>query len=653
MNMQLTPVAPPVFLGIESGGTRSVAILADAHAKCVRRLEHDEPANLRLLNDAQLLRLFQTIGVQLPRPTALGIGMAGVLEEAERARVREAAARVWPDIPCWAGNDLETALAAVNNGNDKRQPVRVIVISGTGASCYGRGVDGKEVLTGGWGHSLGDRGSGYDIALRAFQAVFRELDRSGSWPALGRRLVTPLGLDSPLDAVGRVGALTKAEMAALAVVVFESAATGDKLAKRILAEAAEAIACTASACARRLVRAKRPLEFVLTGSTLVKQPRFARQVKRRLLLAWPRATVKTIAREGAWGAVFLAQQHGVGEKTATLSETALPRQKPGSPSESPATIAQSDPAAQFPVSSQISPAIRGIRVIRGQIQFPVSLGISPTEQRNPKSKRLSKLSVRAAVRLMLREELLVPAALLREEKKIARGVELIARSFRRGGRLIYVGAGTSGRLGLLDAHECPPTFGVAPEMVQAILAGGEQAMRGSFEGAEDDAEAGAQAVRFRGVSEKDVVVGIAASGRTPFVWGALHTAKAFGARTILICFNPNLRFSPANRPTLVLAPRIGPEVLTGSTRLKAGTATKLLLNTFSTLAMVCMGRVVENLMVGVQASNSKLRQRALRIVQELTGATCEAAEEALRRSEWSPRQALARLQRTGAAAGSA
>jgi N-acetylmuramic acid 6-phosphate etherase len=608
----------PVFLGIESGGTRSVAILVDAKARCLRRLENAEPANLRLLTDAQLVRLFKNIGAQVEQPAAVGIGMAGVLEDAERARVRAAAAKVWPGVPCWAGNDLETALAAASNGNGQPQPVRVIVISGTGASCYGRGVDGKGVLTGGWGHVLGDRGSGYDIALRAFQGVFRELDQTGCWPPLGQRLLNPLGLNSPLEAVAKVGALSKSEMAALAVVVFESAAAGDKLAKRIIAEAAEAIACTASACARRLPRAIRPIEFVLAGSPLVKNPRFALQVKRRLLTLWPGATVRTIPREGAWGAVFSAQQLAcVGGPTPPLF-----------------------PASRVPARGQIpSSALTDERL-------PVSFGPSPTEQRNPRSKRLGKLSVAAAVRLMLREEALVPMALLREKKKIARAIELIVGSIRRGGRLIYVGAGTSGRLGSLDAHECPPTFGVKPEMVQAILAGGEQAMRGSFEDAEDDTEAGARAVRFRRVSGRDVVVGIAASGRTPFVWGALHAAQELGAKTILVCFNPNLRFPPAGRPTLVLAPKIGPEVLTGSTRLKAGTATKLLLNMFSTLAMVRMGKVVENLMVGVQASNSKLRQRAIGIVQELTAASREEAEAALHRSRWSITRALARLRRT-------
>ncbi|MBK8001894.1 MAG: N-acetylmuramic acid 6-phosphate etherase [Verrucomicrobia bacterium] len=232
-----------------------------------------------------------------------------------------------------------------------------------------------------------------------------------------------------------------------------------------------------------------------------------------------------------------------------------------------------------------------------------------------------------------------------ERAKIRKGVELVVRSFKRGGRLFYVGAGTSGRLGVLDASECPPTFRTDPEMVQGIIAGGQTALWSAVEGAEDDAPAGARAVEFRGVTRHDTVVGIAASGRTPFVWGALREAKRRGASTILLCFNPHLVIPRVDRPTLVLAPRIGPEILTGSTRLKSGTATKLILNIFTTLAMVRMGKVLGNLMVDVKASNVKLRDRAVRIVRELTGADYATAEAALLQTEWKITEACRRLGR--------
>lgn len=258
---------------------------------------------------------------------------------------------------------------------------------------------------------------------------------------------------------------------------------------------------------------------------------------------------------------------------------------------------------------------------------------------------LDKLPISKAVELMLSEDAKIPQALLKQRRQIQRGVEMVVRSLRRGGRLVYVGAGTSGRLGVLDASECPPTFRTPPEMVQAIIAGGQTALSRAVEGAEDDSGAGARAIQFRGVNARDIVVGIAASGRTPFVWGALGEAKRRGAGTILICFNPFLRPSREARPDLVIAPNVGPEVLTGSTRLKAGTATKLILNMLTTLAMVQLGKVAGNLMVDLNPSNAKLRDRAVRMVQELGGVDYAAAQAALEETEWVIKNAVARLRR--------
>jgi N-acetylmuramic acid 6-phosphate etherase len=258
---------------------------------------------------------------------------------------------------------------------------------------------------------------------------------------------------------------------------------------------------------------------------------------------------------------------------------------------------------------------------------------------------LDRMPLSKAIRLMLSEEAKVPQKLLGEIGKIEKVTAAIARAFRRGGRLFYVGAGTSGRLGVLDASECPPTFRSPPEMVQGIIAGGEIALRKSVEGAEDDVSAGAKEIQSRGVKGRDVVVGIAASGTTPFVWGALREAKRRKARTVLVCFNPYLEIPKACQPAIVIAPNLGPELLTGSTRLKAGTATKLLLNIFSTLAMVKSGKVIGNLMVDLNPANVKLRDRAVRIVQELTTADYGRARAALERSGWVIKKAIARLRK--------
>ncbi|PWU19655.1 MAG: N-acetylmuramic acid 6-phosphate etherase [Verrucomicrobia bacterium] len=268
---------------------------------------------------------------------------------------------------------------------------------------------------------------------------------------------------------------------------------------------------------------------------------------------------------------------------------------------------------------------------------------SPTEQRNPRSSNLDKMSCRDAIRLMLSEESKVPKQLLAESHRIEQVVQLIVRAFRLGGRLFYVGAGTSGRLGVLDASECPPTFRTPRNMVQGIIAGGKAALWRSVEGAEDNSAAGQQAIASNHVNRKDVVVGIAASGTTPYVWGALSEAKKRCATTVLLCFNPFLKIPRQLLPTILLTPNLGPEILTGSTRLKAGTATKLLLNIFTTLAMARLGKVMSNLMVDVNPSNTKLRHRAVRIVSELTKADHLSALGALEKAAWNVREAVAEL----------
>lgn len=255
---------------------------------------------------------------------------------------------------------------------------------------------------------------------------------------------------------------------------------------------------------------------------------------------------------------------------------------------------------------------------------------------------LDRLGLGEAITLMLSEDAGVPKKLLAERGRIAQVVRAVVRAFRHGGRLFYVGAGTSGRLGVLDASECPPTFRTPPDMVQGIIAGGQNALWQSVEGAEDDADAGARAIESRGVTRRDVVVGIAASGTTPFVWGALGKARRRRTTTVLVCFNPFLRIPRALRPAIVIAPNLGPELLTGSTRLKAGTATKLLLNMFTTLAMVRIGKVRSNLMIDLHPANVKLRDRAVRIVRALTGTDYPAAQQALERSGWVIKTAVAR-----------
>ena len=254
-----------------------------------------------------------------------------------------------------------------------------------------------------------------------------------------------------------------------------------------------------------------------------------------------------------------------------------------------------------------------------------------TEQRLPESANLDTMSLEEAVALMNAQDAVAVQAVATQQAPIARAVELAAEALRSGGRLLYFGAGTSGRLGVLDAAECPPTFRTDPRMVQGVIAGGEAAMFRAQEGAEDRAEDGAAAVDAREVGGHDVVVGIAAGGTTPYVHGALRRARERGAKTVFVSCVQQVPNEPA--VDVVIRPLTGPEVITGSTRLKAGTATKLVLNTLSTLTMVRLGKVHGNLMVDLRATNAKLRDRASRIVQTVTGLAAGQADALLERAE--------------------
>ena len=261
-----------------------------------------------------------------------------------------------------------------------------------------------------------------------------------------------------------------------------------------------------------------------------------------------------------------------------------------------------------------------------------------TEQRNPNSMHVDSLSALEIVQLMNDEDKRVPLAIEKCLSQIAQTVECIVAAFQQGGRLVYIGAGTSGRLGVLDASECPPTFGVSPEMVKGIIAGGERALRHPIEGAEDSkaqAEVDLQTIQF---SSKDVLVGIAASGRTPYVIGSLEYAKSLGSMTVSIASNPNSAM--ANIVDIAIDTVVGPEVLTGSSRLKSGTAQKLVLNMLTTASMILMGKCYQNLMVDVQASNEKLKARAIRIVMQATDCDKALAEETLKQADQNAKLAI-------------
>ncbi len=262
----------------------------------------------------------------------------------------------------------------------------------------------------------------------------------------------------------------------------------------------------------------------------------------------------------------------------------------------------------------------------------------PTEAINPATLSIDKLAPAEIVELMINEDRKIISALAREKERIALGVEMVAQGLRKGGRIVFVGAGTSGRLGVLEAAELPPTFGMDPHVVVAIMAGGKPALIKAREGVEDDFEEGSRSVSRLRLNAKDVVIGVSASGMTPFVRGALSRARKTGSRIIFITCYPGTELQ--TYVDLTIAPSVGPEVIAGSTRLKAGTATKMVLNMLTTGAAIRIGKTYGNLMVDVQATSEKLKDRARRILTIVTGLDYDAADKLLRRGRWNVKAAI-------------
>ena len=312
----------PVFLGIEGGGTHTVAILADASGNLLQRFEAG-PANLKLLSEEKLARLFKTTSAAFPRPDAIAIGMAGARAESDWKRIRVAAEKAWRSIPCHATSDLETALAAAG-AEAPGETARVLILSGTGSCCYGRNEKGEVAKVGGWGHLLGDKGSGYEIGLRALKAVVFYFDRDGEWSRLGRRLMHRLQFNEPDELIPWVQAAEKSQVASLAEEVFDAWKKGDKIAADILEAAEASLAEDALICAQKLTSAKKSVRFILAGSILLKQPVFAKQLAARLQKSWPGAIVSPFERQSVWGAVALAQK--IWEDTRKIQST-KPRPK--------------------------------------------------------------------------------------------------------------------------------------------------------------------------------------------------------------------------------------------------------------------------------------------------------------------------------------
>jgi N-acetylmuramic acid 6-phosphate etherase len=537
----------------------------------------------------------------LPREVdRAGVFLAGCGTEEDRQSLVLICRDVWPNAKIVTGSDRDSGLAAALDHGDG-----IVVNAGSGSSVTGRRGDRIE-RAGGWGHILGDTGGGYFLSIEALRLILQEHDlHSGEMPFTAK-ILHALSLNNLDELVRWAQTADKNEIAMLAPVVFEAAASGEPRVNEIVEEGASVLCEYTEAVASRL-HLLAP-KVALTGGLFHRDSIYTHAFRRRLKKNLPDARVTTAERPPELGAAWLA------------AETC-------------------DPVTVRPKLSE---------------KELDHLAAALTEQRNPRSENLEKLSLRELVELFVEEEKFVEDALRAATGDLASAVEMVTGSLRNGGRLFYVGAGSSGRVGVLDASEIPPTFGASPDLVQGVIAGGVTALYRSVEGAEDEESAGALAMRERGIKNSDVVIGITASGRTPFVLGALACAKSLGAKTILLTCNPTVAgVGDPGRPRsatpatvdldLVIALAVGPEVLTGSTRLKAGTATKVALNIVSTGTMVALGKVRGNLMVDLHTTNAKLRDRAVRVVADLGQCDYDSARRQLEAADWNLRAVVEKL----------
>ncbi|MHA3770952.1 N-acetylmuramic acid 6-phosphate etherase [Verrucomicrobiota bacterium sgz303538] len=581
-----TGPAAKCVLGIEGGGTKTEWVLARPTERGleIEREGKLSAANLKLISDDCLRALFSGLPQDV---THVGAFLAGCGTEEDRRRLRALVTQLWPAAEIAVGSDRDSAMAvAFGDGNG------IAVIGGTGAAVHGR-KDGQIEKAGGWGQLLGDRGGGYHLAMQGLRSVLSHYDLSHTITPLAETILRMLGLNRLQDLVDWAMQADKMSVARLAPAIFEAARNGEPEMLAIVQGGATILAEFTNAVAQRL-------EFLdpcvrLVGG-LFNHPDYVSLYRYRLSTLLPKAQVERCAESGAIGAAQLALR-------APSIPTPIRKEKSQGPAD------------------------------REQI------AVATTEQRNPRSANLDELSSRELVDLFVSEEDYVARALGACSDALAAGIDMVSVALGNGGRLFYVGAGTSGRLGVLDASEIPPTFGASPELVQGIIAGGAVALHRAVEGAEDQPEAGALAMIERGVKAGDVVCGLTASGRTPFVAGALAGARQLGAKTMLITCNPARNPTPEPWDVEIDLPT-GPELVTGSTRLKAGTATKLALNILSTGAMIRLGRVRGNLMVDVQVSNEKLRDRGVRLISSTLGIDYAEAEQRLATAGWNVRACL-------------
>lgn len=579
------------IIGIDGGGTKTIGRIENLNTGETHEQLGDSSS---LTNDFEgacvtLMQIIESLMAKAKcqaKQVVVTMGLAGAGNQSQVARLKRRLAMPFAALDVF--NDARTSLYGANQG----KPVAMVAL-GTGSVGASLDEDNNENYVGGWGFPIGDEGGGAKLGYLAIQKLLLELDTYDKPKSpLSCYLNEHLG-PSRDELLNWLRVASPADYASLAKAIFELANECD------VAKAVILTHCKDVEALIELTRKQQAVPVVLMGSLAGPSLQYMDKSVADSCILQVGSSLE--------GACFLAKQ--------TLAELAQ------NPAQENTPLAENAPSSD----------------LLSQLNTMVS------EERNPNTMNIDLMDSKQILTAINNEDKSVPLAINNCLEPISKAVDFIVEAFSQGGRLIYIGAGTSGRLGVLDAVECPPTFGVSHQQVIGIIAGGNQAIYKAVEGAEDDTELGKQDLNNIEFSSKDVLVGIAASGRTPYVIGALDHAREIGAKTVSLTCNPGAVI--ANHSDINICPVVGPEALTGSTRMKSGTAQKLVLNMLTTASMIRSGKSYENLMVDVNASNKKLYARAIRIVMQATDCDRLTAENALKQTQFKAKLAILHILR--------
>ncbi len=609
-------VEKKIFLAIDGGATKSRSVLLDQGGKILGKAI-STACNAVLLSEEELRLVFKQhlSALKLKKNSKLeltSICLAGVINEKAQRKVKKAFSGLLQSKHIQISSDLSSALFA---GHGRAEGI--VAISGTGSCVYAL-KNNKSAKAGGWGHVMGDVGSGYHIAHQGLRRAVADYDLYGKLDILAKSILSYAKVKSIEELSVFVSSSSKAELAKLSRAVFDAYRKGHLSSRLILKTSAQALAANVLAVRRKIKNNDLPV--AVAGGIFEVQQEYFDIFSEKLKIHWPDVKIQRPLYEASIG----AHLWGCYKSGIDFDLSKLPKLSPHK-------------AARKKLSPSLEKLEQSLTI------RPVDEATIPTERRNPYTTELSELSIEDAVTLFIEQDAQLSKVLLEAKEQISHAVHLIVDAFHEGGRLFYLGAGTSGRLGVLDASECPPTFSVSEGKVQGIIAGGMQALSQAVEGAEDDVQAAPRELGRRDLSKHDIVIGIAASGRTPFVLSGIEYAKKRKARTVFLTCNPLLRERSGLDAECEIHLNSGPESLTGSTRLRSGTLCKMTLNIFTTLAMTKLGKVQSNYMIDVAASNDKLKVRAIGLVMTLAKVQKDIAYKTLVEHNWNVRLALAGL----------